>query len=53
MLVAGGVDPLSRCPGLRGHLQQLVEVARKYCGSGFAFCEQGKELANMLVDLEG
>ncbi|CAN0480473.1 unnamed protein product, partial [Hapterophycus canaliculatus] len=36
--------------GLRGQLQQLVAGARKYCGSGFAFCEHGRELAGVLMN---
>ncbi|CAM9849368.1 unnamed protein product, partial [Choristocarpus tenellus] len=39
--------------GLRGHLQQLVSVARKYCDTGNAFCEHGRELSNMLMNLQG
>ncbi|CAN0046347.1 unnamed protein product [Pylaiella littoralis] len=39
--------------GLRGHLQQLVAVARKYCGTGFAFCEHGREMAAILMNPRG
>ncbi|CAM9470704.1 unnamed protein product, partial [Scytosiphon promiscuus] len=40
----------SNVEGLRGQLQQLVGGARKYCGSGFAFCEHGRELAGVLMN---
>ncbi|CAN0081455.1 unnamed protein product, partial [Phaeothamnion confervicola] len=37
---------------LRTHLQQLVVVARKYCASGNAFCEHGRELGSALMNLQ-
>ncbi|CAN0238295.1 unnamed protein product, partial [Ectocarpus fasciculatus] len=43
----------SNFEGLRGQLQQLVAVARKYCGNGFAFCEHGRELAGVLMNPRG
>lgn len=39
--------------GLRGHLQQLVTIARKYCESGNTFCAHGKELSSALMHLQG
>lgn len=43
------------CPktGLRGQLQQLVIVARKYCGTGLALCDHGRELAGVLMNQRG
>ncbi|CBJ33893.1 conserved unknown protein [Ectocarpus siliculosus] len=43
----------SNVEGLRGQLQQLVAVARKYCGNGLAFCEHGRELAGVLMNPRG
>jgi hypothetical protein len=38
--------------GLRGHLQQLVTIARTYCKAGNAFCEHGRELSSALMHLQ-
>ncbi|CAN0028227.1 unnamed protein product, partial [Discosporangium mesarthrocarpum] len=48
------VEALDRnVEGLRGHLQGLVYVTRKYCDSGNIFCEHGKDLSGMLINLQG
>eukprot|EP00752_Nemacystus_decipiens_P002697 g2518.t1 len=43
----------SNVEGLRGQLQQLVTVARKYCGTGLALCDHGRELAGVLMNERG